>query len=220
MGPNVEESAVRERPILFSDPEVHAALASDTMQMRRTIKPQPSFDQVHDWRGKTVYDGEARCWFWRGRHLGHDLFDAPNCEARTTLAALCPYGKPGDRLWIREAWDDVHPLRIAEGRHSQPGDAGIPGPPPVDYRTVYRADGECPPVWHANEYPYRALKPGDADWARIYPRGAEYGWRPSVHMPRWASRILLEVTSVRVRAVQGITESTWEWVVGLKRVNP
>ncbi len=68
----------------------------------------------------------------------------------------CPYGKPGDRLWVRETWcPDVEP-----------------------YTFRYKADGDEP------------LE----------------RWRPSIHIPRWASRITLEVVSVRVERLQNISE--------------
>ena len=77
----------------------------------------------------------------------------------------CPYGQPGDRLWVRETW-------AAFGVREIPKERGC-------HVVIYREDEE--PVQHA------------------------YGWRPSIHMPRWASRITLEVTDVRVERVQDIT---------------
>lgn len=74
--------------------------------------------------------------------------------------AYCPYGQPGDRLWVRETH---HVL-----------DAGY-------------IDGK------GREIVYRADEP---DWP--------YGWTPSIHMPRFASRITLEITDVRVERVQEI----------------
>lgn len=81
---------------------------------------------------------------------------APGCYLK-----LCPYGQPGDRLWVRETW---HP------ETSNP-----------DAKAAYRADCD-------------------------YETGKECGWRPSIHMPRWASRILLEITDVRVERLQDIDE--------------
>lgn len=82
----------------------------------------------------------------------------------------CPYGRPGDRLWVREAWRPVH------GGYS-------------DLGARYRADFERD----------------------------QTVWRPSIHMPRWASRITLEVTGVRVERLQDISEAdaqaegSFEW---------
>jgi hypothetical protein len=79
----------------------------------------------------------------------------------------CPYGQPGDRLWVRETWGRVgHPERI-----------------------VYR---ENP----ADDYQWDAGKPSQGD----------FRWRPSIFMPRRASRITLEIVGVRVERVQDISE--------------
>jgi hypothetical protein len=83
---------------------------------------------------------------------------------------VSPYGKPGDRLWVRETW--------AYHLHAQASLADDDGP------WVYAADGE-----QAKQY-------------RLCDR-----WRPSIHMPRWASRITLEVTGVRVERLQDISEA-------------
>ena len=88
----------------------------------------------------------------------------------------CPYGKPGDRLWCRETF------------------AIVP-------RTAYaRSEGV-----------QQMLRPDDDHDAAIYRAGWDrsnggFRWRPSIHMPRWASRILLEIVSVRVERLQDISE--------------
>jgi hypothetical protein len=74
----------------------------------------------------------------------------------------CPYGRPGDRLWVRETWSQLYPY---ESR-----------------RVAYRADRET------------VVAPGVLPW-----------WRPSIHMPRWASRLTLEITKVRVERLKEIT---------------
>jgi hypothetical protein len=91
---------------------------------------------------------------WAGFRLSPD--------STSPLYFKCPYGQPGDRLWVRETWAE-HP--------------DFPG----CRRAIYRADPEC-------EY----------DTER---------WNPSIHMPRWASRILLEIVSVRVERLQDISEA-------------
>lgn len=92
----------------------------------------------------------------------------------------CPYGQPVDRLWVRETWSQFAP-------RPKPGD-GVPENACIDYRADYSAS---------------ALRRGlDSDGDPYKPPS----WRPSIHMPRWASRINLEVVSVRVERVQDISE--------------
>ncbi len=96
----------------------------------------------------------------------------------------CPFGAPGDRLWVRERFS---PYRVPGGCACSIADATYAVL--VDGTHVDR-DGE--------------ITPGLA----TYSEGAWDGvrWRPSIHMPRWASRIALEVTGVRVERLQAITE--------------
>lgn len=94
---------------------------------------------------------------------------------------LCPYGHSGDRLWVRETWQG--PLideELEEEFRQSP-----------DY---FKKPAFCA---------YRATDTLDA----INADGEELGWRPSIHMPRWASRILLEITGVRVERLQDISEA-------------
>ena len=90
------------------------------------------------------------------------------------LLNRCPYGAPGDKLWVRESW-----------RPRQPG------------AVYYRAD--------SYDYQHDELRAG----------GAVPQWRPSIHMPRWASRITLEVMAVRVERLQEISpdEATAEGAI-------
>ena len=98
---------------------------------------------------------------------------------------LSPYGYAGDRLWVRETWTV--------------NDYGYSMPPALYNATVaYRADGteisyECPQDFC------------DAESERDAAGANPDRWRPSIHMPRWASRITLELTDVRVQRVQDIT---------------
>lgn len=99
---------MKERPILFSAPMVHALLAGTKTQTRRIVKPQ---DCIH---GPTASGGL----FWIPEGMQGD--PEPNCP--TVLASSrCPYGQPGDRLWVKETWkadqiwDGTRPLDIPEG---------------------------------------------------------------------------------------------------------
>lgn len=102
------------------------------------------------------------------------------------LRERCTYGKPGDRLWVRETWqaffDDEVPADRPRGpRHTM----GIPARPDRKSFVFYRADGPGPV--HRDGYAAR--------------------WMPSIHMPRKYSRITLEVTGVRVERLQDISHA-------------
>jgi hypothetical protein len=90
--------------------------------------------------------------------------------------AKCPFGEPGTRLWVRETW----------ARTWGADDAPLG-------TVIYRADI---PDWAEERNVRRIAK-------RL---AAENPWKPSIHMPRWASRITLEVTDVRAERLQEISE--------------
>jgi hypothetical protein len=94
------------------------------------------------------------------------------------LPSRCPYGATGDRLWVRETW----------GLHGY-------------------GDFTC---WMRDSVKGRSEAELRSSWELAYAADAESvydHWRPSIHMPRWASRITLEVTGVRVERLQEITEA-------------
>ena len=132
---------MKELPIRFSGPMVKAILDGSKTQTRRVVKQDR--DGLLDCKPTPAWDA-----FWQ-------------CVA-------CPYGKPGDRLWVRETF----------------------GIDDEDGAVLYFADPDTAQ---------------NAEHARIcedrYPRR-----RPSIHMPRWASRILLEITDVRVERLQDISD--------------
>jgi hypothetical protein len=134
---------MKERPILFSAQMVRALLAGTKTQTRRAVRTKvlPVVDECFRVNGK-----------WCNHTFDYDLVE------------LCPYGKPGDRLWVKETFS----------AHGAFGNNG---------RVVYRAD----------------LADGKE------PHGLP--WRPSIFMPRAASRIALEITGVRVERLNEITES-------------
>lgn len=163
-------SQAKERPILFSGPMVRAILEDRKTVTRRAVKIQPST------KGDIGSYG-----------LGQPFIRHPDPTKRNPE---CPYGRPGDRLWVRESHAQVFEVDIPEERPVGPiGTSGSPGRPDWKSRYVYRADGEMPNVqWH---------HVGDSQPVR---------WTPSIHMPRTACRILLEITAVRVERLQEVTE--------------
>ncbi|QZP18695.1 hypothetical protein [Pseudomonas sp. DR208] len=141
---------IKERPILFSAPMVRAILEGRKTVTRRAVK------------------GSGLVWL--DNFLAEYVADPEN--------NLCPYGNPGDRLWVRETFID---LRGTGVEHRPDPDGPL-------QRYAYAAD--CRPGSHSDE----ARK----DFGLKY--------KPSIHMPRAACRILLEITDVRVERLQDITE--------------
>ncbi|GKL11206.1 hypothetical protein ACYA2W_22960 [Klebsiella pneumoniae] len=88
----------------------------------------------------------------------------------------CPFGAVGDRIWVRETFCPVD-------------DTQYGGEKRVDYRATPRYEASHPAGWDSAPNDAEALK-----------------WRPSIHMPRWASRILLEITDVRVERLNAISQ--------------
>lgn len=165
-------AAGRERPILFSGEMVRAILEGRKTQTRRVVKPQPPATVAVIVRSGPDYTAAY-----------------PNRSAIKPFewTGDCPYGQPGDRLWVRETWATE---RTIAGGHT----VATVTPLPTD-QVVYAADGA--PLRSAGV----TVRAGGEEWA---PKGR---WRPSIHMPRWASRITLEITDVRVERVREITEA-------------
>jgi hypothetical protein len=172
---------------------VRAILAGQKTQTRRIMKPQPT--PVDDEPGKHWWPADA----FQSMVRVEDELQSPKW---TGIAGdCCPHGKPGDRLWVREtwgvvsnAWDDDgnicewNPDRDNKEIHELPFGQGY-----YSGHVIYAADGEF--QWA-----------GDDDGGGE-PRSA---WHPSIHMPRAASRITLEITGVRVERLRDITESDAE----------
>jgi len=144
---------MKERPILFNAPMVRALLDDSKAQTRRVAR-HPALQGLSH-----IVDCGAGWW-------GDEEGDVQVC---------CPYGKPGDRLWVREKFRGCRAYEVQ-------------GYPPKDWGNKpiwFEADGPAP--GNTNAWAIRA--------------------RPSIYMPRWASRITLEVTGVRVQRLQEISES-------------
>ena len=143
---------MKERPILFSAEMVKSILAGRKTMTRRVVKLNSS--------GRVQLHGKQ----W---HI----------EDKNVING-CPFGVPGDRLWVRETWGVEKDFNNIKPFELWPGD-----------------DESMLAVDYA------------ADKKRIWHRDYQGKWRPSIHMPRWASRITLEITSVRVERLQKITNN-------------
>ncbi len=165
---------MKERGMIFNGEMVRALLSGRKTQTRRPVK-------------FPVHDKNLGC-----ELAGNEL--AGELSAGNYLNSA--FGKPGDRVWVRETWGVVSheldedgriqpwtPTRPATAIHEMPFGNGY-----YSGHAIYAADGDF--TW------------GDDD-------GYEDGrscWKPSFHMPKAASRILLEITDVRVERLNAISE--------------
>ena len=171
---------MNEKPILFSGEMVRAILDGRKTQTRRVMKPQPVKDE---------YD----FWTWAGAGWGRDDIGAPVVPGHS-LAVRCPYGRVHDRLWVRETfvfelWEDEPKPPDDRPLHCHSGD-GSEWDEPYWLWPHYRATDPEPELYYEDD-------PNGGD-------GPICKWRPSIFMPRWASRITLEIVNVRVERLQGI----------------
>lgn len=168
---------MKERPILISAPMVRAILAGTKTQTRRVVT-MCRFDVM---RNGWPYDCTAHS-------LGRPM--------------RCPCGQPGDRLWVRESVR-AHELLDKEAEDDTYGiieTLGLELPPYGLDGVIYTADNTFRPIDNTREA-------ADA-WMtlRAYRGGADLTV-PAIHMPRWASRIDLDITEVRVERLQDISEA-------------
>lgn len=163
----------REHPILFSAPMIRALLDGSKTQTRRICKSQPYSNGFH-------FDGhDILCHndylppsaMLMDYREGGEIYTTSDMEG---WGFCCPYGQPGDKLWVRETF-----IHIDDEGDKFDG---------MGSQTYYAASGNFE---------------DNTRWLRE--RGLK--WKPSIHMPRAASRILLEVVSVRVEQLQEISEA-------------
>lgn len=162
---------MKERPILFSGAMVRSLLNCTKSQTRRVVKHEDIVEVVT--RDEFISQSP------------YPLSKAPTPAIQYVrlsnshvVGIYCPYGQPGDRLWVRESgWErpERTPKMMREGADTWP-------------RFAYAADG-----WNEQDR---------ADF-----KAWGFKPRPSIHMPRWASRINLEITGVRVEKLQDISEA-------------
>lgn len=149
------------KPILFSGPMVHTLLDGRKTQTRRIVKPQPHHGPV----GQMVNLGGA---------------DWAMDDGDLSGQWRCPYGVPGDLLWVRESGElvrDAYDHDPATGQDLW-----------RDVGWVHSADGTI--AEKAHPFQIAPLADWIGDCARLV--------RPSIHMPRWASRLTLRITDVRI----------------------
>lgn len=144
----------RERPILFKAEMVRAILDGRKTQTRRIVNKILGYREF-------FFDDDRK------------IIDAQSLLTRRGTkyadAETCPYGRHGDRLWVRETFQIVDNV-VTKPHVFYAADEGLP--------TTQWPEG----LWNVSQ------------------------WRPSIFMPRWASRLTLEITGVRVERLQDITD--------------
>jgi hypothetical protein len=180
------------KPILFSAEMVRAILEGKKTQTRWVMK-------VHPWPDATVEvgpyhlhridrNGESQ----PGPASFGAIWDHQDIVNGGDAGLRCPYGAPGDLLWVRETF------------------CAHWGEPPHDAPQSYRivTGDELPPIEQENGDLYQ---PVSSDVMTVW-YGAQgdkplhMEWKLSIHMPRWASRITLRITDIRVERLQDISE--------------
>lgn len=144
---------------------IRALLDGSKTQTRRAMRNQPHEEWLpFDYGDLHGYDRDGE--LSPDRVIGWGVFNAEG-----DVGFKCPYGAPGDRLWVRETWNQF----------------------PAWQGYFYAADDHSFGI-------------GQDDDPDHIPEHA-ISWRPSIHMPRAASRITLEITDVRVERLQDISET-------------
>lgn len=172
---------MKEHPILFNTEMVKALLDGRKTQTRRVIKPQPDTSDMKTYTALTGRTYDDRC--ATANHIDGKWY---LCIPGMSLeVGRCPYGQVGDRLWVREMW--------GVGTRPCPVDGWYDG---IEYKAdeFYIDEIEDLPL-------YKVEVPED-----ICLDDYSGKWRPSIHMFRWASRINLEITDIRIERVQDITQ--------------
>lgn len=184
-----ETRKIKEHPILFNGEMVRAVLDGRKTQTRRVMKVQPPSDE---YKMCQLMDSTARedrkniyKWHWV-------IVEGLNIKKSDENYFNVPYGFKGDRLWLRETF-------VIESDQEYIGEVEIPTDRPIKIESTFEGS-----KYHLIPH-YRATEPepnivfSDQDSMDDRTR-----WKPSIFMPRWASRITLEITDVRAERVQDI----------------
>lgn len=179
---------MKSRGIIMSGESVRGILANRKTQTRRVCRPQPDdYPSKHPGAYIDAYCGEPKtttnprgmsdtwCWWLLDWRQGPDW-------------ARCPYGAPGTRLWVREAF--AYSVRDPDCSHNDDYSEDT-------HDIVYRADYDGGDWDH-----YEPNADGTMARSKVPPP-----WRSPLHMPRWASRLTLEVVNVRAERVNEISEA-------------
>lgn len=169
-----QSNQVKERPIIFSGDMVKTILDGKKTMTRHLVKfkdfTTDSITPLH------IELAEGRYCLFNERNGW--LIGYPKC----------PYGKIGDRLWVRETWIEGYDDPLIESEGDDENAVSI----------IYKADGK---------EEYRTCSAETAEnWGNFSADSEMVGFKSPIHMPRWASRLLLEITDIRVERLNDISD--------------
>lgn len=182
----------KEYPILFNSEMVRAILEGSKTQTRRPVKfkTRPDLPVSNITEHGPFKDQPDNTQSWSADHQGDGSIIVEQ-------GIKCPHGLVGERLWVRETFT------IETNFNLDPCD-----PPFNDGRPAkWTEDESYGKYWE--QCHYRATDPvpslnHEEDCAQCDSDGFCRKWKPSIHMPRWASRITLEITDVRIEHLNDI----------------
>lgn len=173
---------MKERGMIFNGEMVRAILDGRKTQTRRIMKvqPKPSKSRPGDfWFSSKKLESMVHVSDLAPGNspiADYHLFIQEHC---------CPFGAVGDRIWVRET-------ARCEWQRGDFKDAAF------ETGVTYKADGE--------RQSFRSAEQHKTFPRRSHAANGDLAWHPSIHMPRWASRIMLEITDVRVERLNAISE--------------
>lgn len=176
--------------MIFNAEMVRALLDGRKTQTRRIMKPQPEpCPRGGYWWPSNVFKTML--------HVEEEMQNGKGGWGGLAGDA-CPFGDVGDRIWVRETWATLG----NEDGCCVDWEGNLCKGDERSAARIYRASCEQRP----GDYGLWSI-PDDAYWKpHTKEHKFEGAWRPSIHMPRWASRILLEITDVRVERLNAINE--------------
>ena len=178
---------MKERPILFNTEMVEAILAGRKMQTRRELKNNHPVVIGFEPNGPHGY--------WKGIAKNEAVIQ--QYISTFPLTINCPFGVVGDRLWVRETWAPVNLY----------GTPAIAYKANSDMRELMDDESFLDEDGAFNYDDPRSKKYSFSAWADDLFSGVEGNWKPSIHMPRWVCRLVLEITSIRVERLNDISEA-------------
>ncbi|WZL14778.1 hypothetical protein [Vibrio phage vB_VpaM_XM1] len=170
---------MKVKPMIFNTEMVKAILAGEKTVTRRPMNPQPEDSGLgYKWFPSNIVQSMVQ--------IDNFKEDKEDC-LKGIIAHVCPIACKGDLIYVREtftpdpdvdhdSWDD-HELSYAEWVGCEMSAQFLPDSLKTDEHCLYKSDCKV-----------------------------DMKWTPSIHMPRWASRLTLKVTDVRIERLQEITE--------------